>query len=504
MKNSNKERLAAFLTDNIVVILFLAIAVFGISASGGGITGNFTVYFINFFGELMERVFRNSFLVLSLMIPVIAGLGLNFGIVIGAIAAQTAIIFLRYHDIGGMGGFILALLLSLPLALLFGWLTGKLYNRVRGQEMIAGMVVAFFASGLYNLFFLFIVGYVIRVDGTNPIIAPPNIEGIPVGIRMSVDMGTMTGAIDNIIRIPFMFFILLCAITMITYVVFTQIRKFNSSRQIIYAPVGAGVFMVLIVACSMLELPNIIAGILGFLGVATQKCFLFICVLRHKKQNPDYTAANKASLIFNCILASGAMLWAVYNIVNDTYLLTGLRTMAMRQAPLVTALLFAVLFVFLNYIMKTKLGQDFRAVGQSQHIAEVSGINVNRTRIIATIFSTVLAAWGMVVFLQNMGTLTTYDSHRNVGFFSVAAILVGGASTSKATLRNVITGVILFNAMTIVTPDIARIIFGDRPGAAEYLRSFMVYGVIGLALGMYVWKSAKASRDQHKLRNIKE
>ena len=40
--------------------------------------------------EMLVRVGRNSVLVLSLLIPILAGLGLNFGIVIGAMAGQIA------------------------------------------------------------------------------------------------------------------------------------------------------------------------------------------------------------------------------------------------------------------------------------------------------------------------------------------------------------------------------------------------------------------------------
>src|SRR5690554_5794918 len=42
--------------------------------------------------EIITRLARNLFLVLSLIIPVIAGLGLNFGIVIGAMSGQAALI----------------------------------------------------------------------------------------------------------------------------------------------------------------------------------------------------------------------------------------------------------------------------------------------------------------------------------------------------------------------------------------------------------------------------
>jgi simple sugar transport system permease protein len=44
---------------------------------------------------------RNTFLVLALIIPVLAGLGPNFGIVVGAMAAQIAIFFVVYWGLTG-------------------------------------------------------------------------------------------------------------------------------------------------------------------------------------------------------------------------------------------------------------------------------------------------------------------------------------------------------------------------------------------------------------------
>jgi simple sugar transport system permease protein len=56
----------------------------------------------------------------------------------------------------------------------------------------------------------------------------------------------------------------------------------------------------------------------------------------------------------------------------------------------------------------------------------------------------------------------------------------------------------LFNAMFIVSPAIGRFFASDE-GVGEYTRSFMVYGVIGLALGLYIWKGLKAERDKEAL-----
>ena len=163
------------------------------------------------------------------------------------------------------------------------------------------------------------------------------------------------------------------------------------------------------------------------------------------------------------------------------------------KVPVVTVLLIVAACVFTELILKTKLGQDFKSVGQSQSISEVSGINVDRTRIIAVIISTVLASWGQIIFLQNVGTLNVYNAHTQVGMFAVASILVGGASTAKATVRQAFVGTILFNAMFIMSPEIGQAVFGQAL-LGEYFRTFMVYGVIGFALGLYTWKANRKSR----------
>jgi len=434
------QKVQTFVVDNLVVIIFVAFTLAGFIMASDAIS---IAYFLS---ELIDRVFRNFFLVLSLIIPVIAGLGLNFGIVIGAMAGNLAIIFCRYHYQSailagtspsvwsGLSGLMLCFLLSFPMAVFFGWLTGKLYNRTRGQEMIASLIVGFFAQGVYYFILLFAVGYIIPVPKVHPLI---KFDGI--GIRMSVDLGFAKSgglkyALDDLIRVPFIPLVLVVALGILAFLII----KFIRNRK---------------------------AGL--------------------KDKNPWKFRINAgicAMVIIICLVS----------IITDSDL------MYLRKAPLITGLVVASLCFFITFLSKTKLGQDFRSVGQSQHIAEISGINVDRTRVIATIFSTVLAAWGMIIYMQNMGTLAVYDSHKNIGLFSVAAILVGGASTSRASVKNALVGAALFNSMTIISSELGPALFGD-PGVGEFFRSFMVYGVIGLALGLYIWKIVKAQREQNAL-----
>ncbi|HHZ02792.1 MAG TPA: ABC transporter permease [Tissierellia bacterium] len=428
MNNTNiTERLkttkaSTWVADNIVSLIFVAFTLFGFLVSDG-VTMNF------FLTELSSRFFRNAFLVLSLVIPVVAGLGLNFGIVVGAMAGQIAIAIIRFFELGGVMGLFLTMALAFPIAALFGYFTGVLYNKTRGQEMIASLIVGYFANGLYQFLFLFVVGVIIKVPSNHPMIKPDG-----VGVRMTVDLvpvkdGGLKYALDKIWEIPFMWAILL------------------------------------IFACILL---------------------LQIWKIYKNKKNPTLYRYNKTMVLINIILSIVMIGISIHAITTNSSL------MMVRKVPVVTGLFIVALCIFNELILKTKLGQDFRSVGQSQHIAEVSGIDVDKTRIIATIMSTVLASWGQIMYLQNMGTLNTYGAHTQIGMFSVASLLVGGASTQKAGVKHAIIGTLLFNSMFIMSPEIGLSLFGNAL-LGEYFRTFMVYGVIGLALGLHVWRANKNS-----------
>lgn len=411
----------SWIADNLVVLIFLAFTIIGLAFS--------EVSFSWFLSELTGRLYRNGMLVISLIIPVVAGLGLNFGIVIGAMAGQIGVIFVRFFGLGGISGLLLAMLVAVPLSILFGWMTGILYNKTRGQETIAGLIVGYFANGLYYFLFLFVMGVVIKMPAGHPMIGQTGI-----GVRNTVDLGMadqggLKYALDNIIKIPF---------------------------------------------CQALILIAAIILILQALRFVRKKQEMKV------KKNRILTFVNMALCV--AVIAVGAVSIATKNSLTTVV-----------KVPVVTVLLIVAACVFTELILKTKLGQDFKSVGQSQSISEVSGINVDRTRIIAVIISTVLASWGQIIFLQNVGTLNVYNAHTQVGMFAVASILVGGASTAKATVRQAFVGTILFNAMFIMSPEIGQAVFGQAL-LGEYFRTFMVYGVIGFALGLYTWKANRKSR----------
>ncbi|MCL1842545.1 MAG: ABC transporter permease [Defluviitaleaceae bacterium] len=468
----NGEKIKKFILDNTVTIVFLGFVVFGFIVSDTFTPSSFT-------NDIISRFFRNGVLVLALIIPIMAGLGLNFGIVVGALAGVLSIVFVRYHYtlFPGIGGLLLCFVIATPIAILFGWLTGKLYNKTRGQEMVASLIVSFFADGLYQIFLLFVVGAIIPVRAGHRMINPGE-RGI--GIRSSFEMGLpaeeMTGrgfadeipgmarALNNLWRVEFVY--ALVAVSLAVFI-FLVVRRIYMKRH-----------------------PEIVS-------VRNEHFWAFCLKI----------AVCGAVLAF-AIFSSG-QIYYWYNVLQDTPeitrldLLPGISNFAVEvsridRVPVVTGLVIGAIGLFIVYFSKTKLGQDCRSVGQNQQIATVSGIDVDRTRIIATIISTVIAAWGMIIFLQDMGHISTYTVYRNIGFFSVAAILVGGATAAKASVKNAMVGLILFHAMFVVSPAVGMFLFNDG-NAGEYMRTFMAYGVIGVSLGLYVWKANKAAKDKEKL-----
>ena len=353
-----KKAGAAFsLRSASVPLMFILICAVCIPLSGLS-----PAYLVN---EIMTRMGRNAFLILSLLIPIMAGMGLNFGMTLGAMAGEIGLILVSDWQIIGIPGMVLAMILSIPISILLGWFCGTILNMAKGREMITSYIISFFINGVYQLVVLYLMGPVIPIRHSS--IKLPR----GYGVRNTVSLLNMRQKLDNLI-------------------------------------------------------PLTIGGV---------------------------------------------------------------------KIPVATFLVIGVMCLFILWFRRTKLGQDMRAVGQDMEVARDAGINVERTRIISIIMSTVLAGIGMIIYLQNMGNIATYSSHSQIGMFCIAALLVGGASVDKASIGNVFLGVILFHLMFIVAPKAGAAITGDSM-IGEYFRVFVSYAVITVALVMYETNKRKARSEE--------
>lgn len=480
------KKISDFLFKNKVVILFLLLCVGATAASKQPLT--FVI------PELFTRIARNAFVVLALIIPVITGLGLNFGIVVGAMAAQIALFLTTYWGFTGVGGFFITVALATPIALVFGFLVGKLFNLVKGNEMIAGLILGYFADGIYQLIFLFVFGGVIAMNNPTLMIATG------VGVKNTIDLkDTVKYALDTI---PMLTVLEIGFYLVIAGLLFTTIHKRIKKQAVNWKDTAlkaaAAVFVYALTFIGPVEqflssdrLLLLSAVELGCLSVVLWQLFQ---IVRHKmtKHTGAGSFGKRDTFDIRRALVFIVLAGAVYGL---TYIPALFNVLIAVQLPVMTYICIGALCVFNNLLMRTRLGQNMRAVGQNRAVANSAGIDVDKTRIIAMLFSTVLASWGQLIYLQNIGTMSTYGAHTQVGQFAIAALLVGGASVQKATNKNALLGIVLFHTLFIVSPLAGKELFGD-PVIGEYFRVFVSYGVIAMALAMHAWK--KPGTDKSK------
>nr|WP_312667474.1 hypothetical protein [Tissierella praeacuta] len=173
--------------DYYVPMFFLILSMVGIIAAR--VSGNFIL------GELYSRFVRNGIFLLALILPIMAGMGINFSITIGAIAAQISMLIVIDIGLTQVWGFITATIFSIILSIAFGNIIGDILNRAKGKEMIASMVIGFLGTNIYQL--IFMVGY-----GT--IIKPFNKEILltrGIGVKSMLDAGIYRDLYKNILPI---------------------------------------------------------------------------------------------------------------------------------------------------------------------------------------------------------------------------------------------------------------------------------------------------------------
>jgi simple sugar transport system permease protein len=517
MKNNRNVLLNSFIQrsfvfENKVMLLFVVLTTASIIISGLPLTV--------IAGSVFERFGRNGFLVLALLVPVLAGLGLNFGLVIGAMAGQIGLFFAILAGINGIPGMLVSTLIATPLAMLFGWMVGRLFNRMKGAEMIAGLILGFFADGFYQLFFLFVLGGVIPI--THEGLMLPGGIGVKnmidlKGYRMPLNDGsggeTVKGFIEGAFdKLPIGDLITAITIAVIVYLLVRGVMVMMKKSTFGLRDLALGIAAA--VSFSLLQIPAIKQLLkinnLNFLTTLTivliviavwQMARLVYAFILHKRegtektdveakspsdvlsQSPDQKFLQKSDSRRSLLIL---LLCAV--IYGLTYIPPIRTIMRFIRIPVFTYMLIAGVCYFTRWLLRTRIGQNMRTVGHSQVIANASGINVDRTRVIAMMISTVLACWGQLIFLQSLGTVATYTQHVQVAQFSIAALLVGGATVQKATTKNAIIGIFLFHSLFVVAPEAGKQLFNDSQ-IGEHFRVFISYGVIALALAMHAWKA---------------
>ncbi len=144
---------------------------------------------------------------------------------------------------------------------------------------------------------------------------------------------------------------------------------------------------------------------------------------------------------------------------------------------LAIALLCIVMFLFL----RSKLGTMMRCSGENAVFGASLGINNNRMRILSAVISTVLGAVGIIIYSQSYGFYQLYTAPQMMAYPAIAAVLIGGATTRKASIGNVILGVVLYQSLLTIALPIASELL-ENSSLSEILRTIVSNGIILYAL----------------------
>lgn len=320
----------------IFIVVLLIIAVFQ----------NQSIY--SLLRDSLVRVGMNSILVLAMVPSIISGTGLNFALSIGMVCGVLAGCISIELNMVGMPAFVTAILISIPMSIMAGYLYSMLQNRVIGDEMTVGTYMGFSIVSVMCIAWLLL-----------PFKNPEMTWAIGgKGLRTTI---TLADRYDKILDN------------------FMNIRLFDK---------------------------NLPVGTLLFFGVC---CFL---------------------------------MWL---------------------------------------FLKSKTGAAMMAAGDNPKFAKASGINVNKQRTIGTILSMVLGGVGIIVYAQSFGFFQLYQGPLMMPFAAISAILIGGATAKKASIGNVISGVILFQMLlTISLPVINKMM--PQGNLSEVIRIIVQNGVILYAL----------------------
>ena len=141
--------------------------------------------------------------------------------------------------------------------------------------------------------------------------------------------------------------------------------------------------------------------------------------------------------------------------------------------------------------MRSRLGMMMSAAGSNPEYARASGIDVEKMRVLGTTISTTLGAVGIIVYAQSFGFLQLYNAPLMMGFSTVAAVLIGGASVKRARVFDVLLGAFMFHGiLTIALPLATQILPSHMAaGVPEMMRLIITNGII-----LYALSKAKGGR----------
>lgn len=243
-RRSSISRIAVFFKENAVISFFLVFAL---------VMMYFSKTPLNAIGsDVSSRFFRNILLITALILPIMSGVGLNFGITLGAMGAQLALVLIMILGIDDKPlSIVYWFLLTIIISAICGRLLAVLFNKTKGHEMIAGLLVGFFANGIYEFILMVLCGDILKIDVKGLVLS----KGLP--IKATIDLSnTLSGYMDNSFPVAYYYIAYIAAISAVVYFIVKMVKTLVKSNkeeekrsQVIKSVAGIVIVVAVMVFC---------------------------------------------------------------------------------------------------------------------------------------------------------------------------------------------------------------------------------------------------------------
>jgi len=354
--------------------------------------------------------------------------------------------------------------LILALAVTF-W--GTLIRRLGVPRTIISLffIYLLLAAQLYSISVSLMLGDVLKRVGTYGILVLAMLPGIQcgIGLNMGMTIGCISGLLATIIALQY---------------------NMTGAGALIFSCV-LGALIAIPLGWAYSKMLNRMKG--DEMTISTYVGFSFVSLMCIAWMLLPFT---NPKIIW---LLSGKGLRVTHSLLGSfAHILDNLLSFRVLGADVPTGLLLFFLMCCLAMwiFSRSKAGIAMSAAGSNPRFAEASGLNVDHMRTLGTVLSTVIAAVGIVIYSQAFGYAQLYTAPRQLGFIAASAILIGGATVTKAKVGHVILGVFLFEGVLSLGQQVVNAAVAGG-GLSEVMRIMISNGIILYALT----QSGGVSRD---------
>lgn len=261
--------------------------------------------------DIVQQGLGHLVLVLALALPLIRGLGVNFSIVVGAIAGQMGIILAM--NMGTTGGYslLVSFLIATLIAILLGAFVAYCMKRAGNNAMVASLFIAYFINGVYQYIALNMFGSLIPVRMENLLLSHGR------GLRNTI----VLQGFDKYPKIPLFLalaLIFLIGILRILYKNHFNKPKTYSVKDMLKSIIGPLVGLITCLILTLMPLPmhldfigNIKVSSVALTVTILVYGILILVLKAFNKDNQTKTLINFATIILSIILASWGQIISV-------------------------------------------------------------------------------------------------------------------------------------------------------------------------------------------------